>query len=160
MTTLPPGTSTLLPTAAFFTGGALVTACFSASLYLLTHGVTFSHVLLISMIVPSLTWLVHLSASWVFLPVEARLRYWRILGIACWVGSVALLPAAFVNLALAHPPGWLSTANVLLSVLVMAAVLFRLSAALGRHWLWPTTWCITIAANMALFVWISTSWWR
>lgn len=160
MTTLNPRTSNLLPTAALFIVGALVTACFSASLYRLTRGVTFSHVLLIGMIVPSFTWLVHLSASWVILPVEASLGYWLILSTVCLIGSAALLPAAIVNVAFAHPPGWLSAVNVLLSVVMMAVVLFCLSASQGHHWLWPASWCLTIAANMTLFVWISSSWWQ
>jgi len=160
VTALPARVESLLPTAALFFAGGLVTAFFSASLYVLTRGVTFSHVLLIGMIVPSLTWLVHLSASWVLLPAESRLRYWRILGIVCLIGSIDLLPAAVANTVFANPPGWLSAVNVLLSVIVMAAVLFRLSVADGFHWLWPTSWGLTIAANMALFVWVSSSWWR
>lgn len=148
-----------LPTSALFIGGALITSIFSGSLANLTTKASFSEVLLNGMVVPSFTWLVQLGASWIGLHGLSRQEYWRDLGWICLIGSVALLPAALVNLALLHPPLWISAANVLLSVAIMAATLFRFSVAKRCALGWPISWCLTIAANMALFAWVSSGWW-
>jgi hypothetical protein len=85
--------------------------------------------------------------------------YWGDLGRICLIGSVALLPAAIDNLCLPRAPLWLSAANVLVSIAVMGADLFRRSAqhAIGQGW--PLFWCLTITVNMMLFLWASWAWW-
>lgn len=149
----------ILPTVVLFAGGAVVTSIFSGSLVNLTTKASLSEVLLTGMVVPSFTWLVQLGASWIGLTGSSRQAYWRDLGWICLIGSVALLPAALANLVLHHPPLWVSAANVLLSVAIMAVILFRLSVAKRRALGWPISWCLTIAANMALFAWFSSGWW-
>ena len=148
----------LLPTAALFAGGALVTALFSGSLAKLTARASFSEVLLVGMVVPSFTW-VQLGASWFALANAARRSYWRDLGLVCLVGSAALLPATIANVVMASPPRWFSAANVLLSVAIMASLLVQLSMAKGRSLWWPASWCATITVNMLLFLWASSGWW-
>lgn len=157
-TDVPSGYSYSI-TAAWFAAGAIVTAVFSGSLAALTSNVGFLEVLAIGMIVPSFTWVVQLIASFILLNAAARRLYHGDLGRVCLVGSVALIPAALVNLCLAHAPPWLSAANVLISVVCMAADLFRRSAAHGISSWWPASWCVTIAINMALFLWMSRNWW-
>jgi hypothetical protein len=111
------------------------------------------------MIVPCFTWVVQLGASGLALPAGKRRLYWGDLGRICLLGSIALLPAALANLFLPHAPPWLSAANVLVSVALMGAALFRLSAGHAISAWWPLSWCLTIAVNMMLFVWSSWRWW-
>lgn len=146
-------------TAGWFTAGAVVTAIFSGSLAPAAVHATLAEVLLVGMVVPSFTWVVQLTASAVALTPERRRLYWGDLGRICLLGSVALLPAAIVNLAFQPAPLWISAANVLASVALMAAALFRLSARHGRSPAWPISWCLTITVNMCLFVWSSWKWW-
>jgi len=154
-----PAGDGLLATAGWFVGGAVVTAPFSASLALLAKHADWREVLTVGMIVPSFTWLVQLTASAVGLPARERRLYWGELGRVCFWGSVALLPAAGLNVALAAPPGWVSAANVLASVTLMAAMLLRRCRPHGIHPLWPASWVATITVNMAIFLYASRNWW-
>lgn len=147
------------PTTLWFAGGGLVTAFFSASLYRHATQASFGEVLLTGMIVPSFTWVVQLSSSWLLLRPATRSFYWNDLGHVCFWGSVALLPAAVIN-ALDLPFGLLGSAlNVLVSVVLMGWLLLRRTQAHSIHWLWPVGWCCTIALNMAIFVTVSRHWW-
>jgi hypothetical protein len=149
----------MLKTAAYFLAGALVTSAFSASLYMLTANTSWIEVLVVGMVVPSFTWVVQLIASTCWLPTAARERYHNALARVCLLGSVALLPAAVANVALAHPSLWLSAVNVLFSVAAMAVDLFRRSRHDQLSVAWPVSFCLTIVLNMALFVWSSYAWW-
>jgi hypothetical protein len=154
----PPGYS-MLATAAWFAAGGAVTAVFSGSLAALTSNAGLVEVLTVGMFVPCFTWIVQLGASAFALPPSQRRLYWGDLGRICLLGSVALLPAAIANLCQSRAPLWLSAANVLASVALMGADLFRRSA---RHKIapgWPLSWCLTITVNMMLFVWSSRNWW-
>jgi len=142
-----------------FVGGGVVTAAFSASLVHLTTKANLMEVLSIGMIVPSFTWLVQLSASGLCLRGNARRAYWLDLGWICLIGSFALLPAAIFNFVVANPPWWPSAANVIISVALMSAELFRRSIRNGRSMGWPISWTLTIILNMTLFVMFSRSWW-
>ena len=149
----------LISTAARFAAGGAVTAIFSGSLARLALHASLPEVLAVGMIVPCFTWVVQLGASALLLPPLQRRLYWGDLGRICLIGSLALLPAAIANLCLPSAPLWLSAANVLTSVAIMAGDLFRRSA---RHKIgagWPLFWCLTITANMMLFLWISRAWW-
>ena len=145
--------------AGWFLAGGAVTAVFSGSLAALTARASLAEVLLVGMLVPCFTWVVQLGASTVALPAGTRRLYWGDLGRVCLLGSVALLPAGLANLALPHVPPWVSAANVLASVALMAAALFRLSARHGIAPGWPISWCLTITVNMMLFLWSSRAWW-
>ena len=146
-------------TAIYFILGGAVTAIFSGSLVRLAHAASPGEVLVVGMIVPSFTWLVHLLASARLLPVDLRRCYWGDLARVCLIGSIALLPAAAFNFLAVAPALWPSVANVLASVVVMAVCLFALSAAHNISSKWPASWCLTIACNMALFATVSRSWW-
>ncbi len=157
--TVPAGYS-YAATAAWFLAGAVVTAVFSGSLATLAVNASLAEVLWVGMLVPSFTWVVQLSASGLAFPADRRRIYWGDLGRICLIGSFALLPAAVANFCLPGPPLWLSAANVLASVALMAATLFRLSARHGIAIRWPISWCLTITVNMMLFVWSSLDWWQ
>ena len=154
----PPGYGYSV-TAFMFSMGALVTAIFSGSLAILAVNAELPEVLAVGMIVPSFTWVVQMAASGLCLDPHFRQVYWGDLARICLLGSVALIPAAAANMLMPNPPLWPSAANVLVSVAVMAIVLFRRSAAHGISLVWPVSWCLTIALNMALFVWTSRGWW-
>jgi hypothetical protein len=102
---------------------------------------------------------VQLTASGIGLSASQRRLYWADLGRVCLLGSVALLPAAAVNLCVPDAPRWLSAANVVVSVAVMAAALFVMASRHGIALGWPVSWCLTIATNMMLFLWASWPWW-
>ena len=146
-------------TAGWFGAGAMVTAVFSGSLAALARNADLAEVLMVGMIVPSFTWVVQMTASGIGLPSALRRLYWGDLGRVCLLGSIALLPAAIVNLCLPQAPLWLSAGNVLTSVALMAVELFRRSARQGIAPGWPVSWCLTITVNMALFVLASWGWW-
>jgi hypothetical protein len=146
-------------TAVWFLAGGIVTAVFSASLFVLARDVSFREVLFVGMIVPCFTWVVQLSAAWLGMPPEKRRIYWGDLGRICLIGSVALLPAGIVNLVLPDVSWWVSAANVLASVALMGMVLFCFSAKHGIAFGWPLSWCVTISVNMGLFLWFSSDWW-
>ena len=146
-------------TAAWFIAGGVVTAIFSGSLAFLTTNADLTEVLATGMIVPSFTWVVQLSAAAIGLPSLRRRMYCGDLGRICLIGSIALLPAAAINLCLPNVSPWWSAANVLASVVLMGAVLFRLSAKHNIAPTWPLSWCLTITFNMALFLWCSWHWW-
>jgi hypothetical protein len=154
----PPGTS-YPATAALFVAGGLVTAVFSGSLYAIAQGVSLIEVLAVGIVVPSFTWLAQLAASSVWLDPQSRRLYARDLAWVCLLGSVALLPSAFANLLLPTAPLSFSVVNVVVSVLLMAALLFLRTVRHGLRPIWPVSWCIFIAMNMSLFAWVSRHWW-
>ena len=149
----------ILATTAWFAAGAAVTAVFSGSLAALASNAGLVKVLTVGMLVPCFTWIIQLGASALALPPSLGRLYWGDLGRICLLGSVALLPAAIANLCLPRAPLWLSAANVLASVTLMGADLFRRSARHGIAAGWPLSWCLTITVNMILFVWSSKNWW-
>jgi len=149
----------MLFTFIWFALGGMITSIFSGSLFLLSRDVSFAEVLTVGMIVPCFTWFVHLSASFLYLPPGERDFYWRELGWICFWGSVALLPAAAINLIANNPSGWWSVANVLASVALMAVILSRDCAAHGLSREWPVSWVLTISLNMAIFALSSRHWW-
>ncbi|WP_020471437.1 hypothetical protein [Zavarzinella formosa] len=151
--------SSYLTTAIWFAAGGAVTAIFSGSLAKLTTTAELPEVLMVGMVVPSFTWVVQMGASWALMSPDRRRLYWGDLGRICLWGSVALLPAAVINLFLSNAPRWLSAANVLASVAIMGADLFRRSARHQTPWWWPLSWCCTITVNMMLFLMASWSWW-
>ena len=155
---IPPGFS-YPATAILFILGGLVTAVFSGSLVMLARHADLREVLAVGMIVPSFTWVVQMSASGALMNSLSRRLYWGDLGRICLLGSLALLPAALANLTLPDPRLWLSAANVLASVALMAADLFRRTARHGIITWWPISWCLTITVNMTLFVLSSWRWW-
>src|SRR6478609_3344715 len=108
-----PAEYSLPATAAWFAAGAIVTAVFSGSLAALAKNATLTEVLVTGMIVPSFTWVVQLSASAAGMRSARRRIYWGDLGRVCLVGSVALLPAAVLNLCRTQTPLSWSAANVL-----------------------------------------------
>lgn len=146
-------------TAVYFLLGGLVTSPFSGSLDVPAVHADLPWVLAVGMIVPCFTWVVQVSASGLLMPEPTRRRYWGDLGRICLLGSFALLPAAAYNLLVPTPSWWVSAGNVLLSVFVMAADLFRRSAQHGLSMLWPISWFLTISVNMTLFYLSSRSWW-
>ena len=154
-----PPVYSLPATAVWFAAGAAVTTVFSGSLAALASNAGLVEVLSVGMLVPCFTWVVQLGVSALLLPVSLRQLYWGDLGRICLLGSVALLPAAIVNLCLPWAPLWLSAVNVLASVALMGADLFRRSARHGIAPGWPLSWCFTITVNMMLFVWSSRNWW-
>jgi hypothetical protein len=145
--------------AAWFIAGGLVTAVFSASFVRLTTKSGIAEVLVVGMLVPSFTWVVQLGLATIGLAGEARRVYVGALARVCLLGSFALLPAAIVNWCAANPPGWISVANVLVSVALMGGELFRRLARSGLSSAWPTSWCLTISLNMAIFLFASRAWW-
>ena len=155
---IPPGYSYSM-TAAWFLAGGFVTAAFSGSLAVLAVNVRWTEVLAVGMIVPCFTWVVQGGASMLLLPRVPRQIYHGDLGRICLWGSVALLPGALLNFALPQPPLWLSAANVLASVTLMAVDLFRRCAAHRLPWWWPASWLVTICVNMTLFYLASRHWW-
>lgn len=153
-----PAGYSYLATILRFLGGAVITALFSGSLAVLAHDIDPVEVLIVGMIVPSFTWVVQFSASMIGLSAAQRRLYWGGLGRVCLIGSVALLPAGFLNLCLPQPVVWFSALNVLMSVAVMGVILFRLCRREGIAWGCPTSWCFTICFNMGLFLWCSWHW--
>ena len=148
-----------LATAIWFLAGGMVTAPFSGSLVMMAKNASFAEVLTVGMIVPSFTWVVQMSAAALLMQAEQRKIYLGDLGRICVLGSFALWPAAIYNLIVAQPLLWLSAANVLASVAVMAIALFRYSAIHNRSNWWPFSWCVTITVNMCLFLLSSWKWW-
>jgi hypothetical protein len=120
---------------------------------------SFREVLTAGIVIPSFTWLVHLTAAGVELTGEVRWNYWLALSHACFWGSLALLPAALVNMLLPHPRLWFSAANVIASVAMMTVFLIRETAKSQISPRWPVSWCATILANVAIFTWWSWHWW-
>jgi hypothetical protein len=68
------------------------------------------------------------------------------------IGSIALLPAAFYNLLTVQPWVWLSIANVLASVVLMAIALHLLLRRDGFRWQWTLSWVVLIIINMSLYL--------
>ena len=146
-------------TAGWFIAGAIVTAPFSGSLAMLAQNAELGEVLFVGMLVPSFTWVVQLTASAIGLSSKLRRVYWGELGRVCLLGSVALLPAAIINLCFSQTPLWVSGVNVLTSVAIMGATLYRRTTRLGITPGWAISWVFTITVNMDLFMWASRRWW-
>lgn len=144
---------TLRTIALLFASSFLVTAVFSASLKTFFAAESWTEVLVKGLVIPCFTWTVQLVLSALYLNAERRIVYWTQLGVVCLVGSLALLPAAFVNFAHASPPPSLSALNVLLSVVVMATCLHRRLRARGFAPRWTVGWVVLICINMSLYLW-------
>ena len=135
-----------------FIGSFLVTAVFSASLKVFFQEISWRAVLIKGVLIPCLTWTVQLLLSAVFLKTQDRLIYWNRLAWVCLIGSIALLPAAFYNLSSPAPWVWISIANVLASVVLMAVTLHFLLRRAGFRWLWTLSWVVLIVINMSLYL--------
>jgi hypothetical protein len=93
-----------------------------------------------------------LLLSVIYLRGARRVVYWEQLGVVCLVGSAALLPAALYNFAAAAPHPAASAANVLASVVLMAALFY---ARVRRHGFgahWAASWVALICVNMSLYL--------
>jgi len=135
-----------------FIGSFLVTAVFSASLKVFFEAVSWREVLIKGLLIPCFTWTVQLLLSAVFLDKTSRLRYWNRLGWVCLIGSIALLPAAFYNFLTVRPSAWISIADVLASVVLMAVTLHLLLRRDGFRWQWTLSWVVLIVINMTLYL--------
>lgn len=135
-----------------FIASFLVTAVFSASLKVFFQAVSWREVLIKGLVIPCFTWTVQLLLSAVFLDGKSRLRYWNRLGWVCLIGSVALLPAAYYNFRTPQPWVWVSIANVLASVVLMAITLHLLLRRDGFRWQWTLSWAVLIVINMTLYL--------
>ncbi|HKS11236.1 MAG TPA: hypothetical protein VJS13_16915 [Pyrinomonadaceae bacterium] len=135
-----------------FLGSFLVTAVFSASLKVFFQTVSWREVLTKGLLIPCFTWTIQLLLSAAFLDGRSRLIYWNRLGWVCLIGSIALLPAAFYNLLTVQPSVWLSIANVLASVVLMAITLHVLLRRDGFRWQWTFSWVVLIVVNMSLYL--------
>jgi hypothetical protein len=154
-----PAETRFATTAMFFIAGAVVTSLFSGSLAVLAKNASIREVLSVGMVVPSFTWVVQLTASFALMKSAECSLYWAELSWVCLLGSIALLPAAILNFCLSEPRLWLSAANVLISVAIMGATLYRRTTRQGISPAWPVSWVFTIAFNMTMFVWVSRAWW-
>ena len=135
-----------------FIGSFLVTAVFSASLKVFFQSVSWREVLTNGLLIPCFTWTIQLLLSAVFLDRKSRLRYWNRLGWVCLIGSLALLPAAFYNFLTMKPWVWISIANVLASVVLMAITLHVLLRRDGFRRAWTLSWVVLIVINMTLYL--------
>ena len=135
-----------------FIGSFLVTAVFSASLKVFFQAVSWREVLIKGLLIPCFTWTIQLLLSAALLDGRSRLRYWNRLGWVCLIGSIALLPAAFYNFLTPQPSVWISVANVLLSVVLMAITLHTLLRRDGFRWQWTLSWVVLIVINMSLYL--------
>ena len=143
----------------FTVGGGIVTAPFSASIMRFMANDTRPQALAKGLVIPVFTWAIQLLiALWLYRGVR-RYEYAIQLGIVCTIGSVALWPAAAVNLLVANAAPWISAANVYLSVWIMGAELYRRTRILGLpSWLAPV-FLVTIHVNMAIFATsVMTTW--
>ena len=130
----------------------LVTAVFSASLKTFFTAESWALNLSKGLLIPCFTWTVQLILSAILLRNEKRIVYWTELGVACLVGSVALLPAAFYNFIVASPLPIVSVINVLLSVVVMCLTLYFRLKTNRFNPLWAFSWTVTIIINMSLYL--------
>jgi len=129
----------------------LVTAVFSVSLRTFFAADAMTRDLSKGLIIPFFTWTVQLILSAFLLRGEERIFYWTQLGIICLVGSIALLPAAFYNFAVADPSPVVSIASVLLCVALMCVTLYFRLKPRGYSLLWTLGWTATIIVNMSLY---------
>lgn len=135
-----------------FIASFLVTAVFSASLKVFFLTVSWREVLIKGLLIPCFTWTAQLLLSAAFLDGKSRLTYWNRLGWVCLIGSIALLPAAVYNFQTAQPWAWISIANVLASVVLMAITLHLLLRRDGFRWQWTLSWVVLIVINMSLYL--------
>lgn len=129
----------------------LVTAVFSVSLKTFFDSDAMTRDLSKGLIIPFFTWTVQLLLSAFLLRGDERLFYWTQLGVICLIGSVALLPAAFYNFAVAEPLPVVSIASVLLCVAIMCVTLYFRLKPRGYNILWTIGWTATIIVNMSLY---------
>ena len=135
-----------------FIGSFFVTAVFSTSLKVFFQALSWREVLTKGLLIPCFTWMIQLLLSAAFLGGQSRLRYWNRLGWVCLIGSIALLPAALYNFLTMNPWVWMSIANVLASVVLMAITLHVLLRGGGFRWLWTLSWVVLIVINMSLYL--------
>lgn len=129
----------------------LVTAVFSVSLKSFFTPEAMTRDLSKGLIIPFFTWTVQLILSAFLLRDEERLFYWTQLGVICLIGSIALLPAAFYNLAVENPLPAVSIASVLLCVAIMCITLYFRLKPRGYSLLWTIGWTLIIIINMSLY---------
>ena len=129
----------------------LVTAVFSVSIKTFFGAESWTLNLSKGLLIPCFTWTVQLILSALLLSGEERLFYWTQLGIICLVGSIALLPAAFYNFAVAAPSPYVSIISVLLCVAIMCVTLYFRLKPRGYNPLWTIGWTATIIVNMSLY---------
>lgn len=129
----------------------LVTAVFSVSLKTFFAGESLTLDLSKGLLIPFFTWIVQLALSAILLGGEERIFYWTQLGVICLVGSIALLPAALYNFAVAAPNPSVSIASVLLCVLIMCVTLYFLLKPHAFSPLWTLSWTATIIVNMTIY---------
>jgi hypothetical protein len=130
----------------------VVTAAFSASLKVFFRGESWGVVLAKGLLIPCFTWAAQLALSAICLAGARRLVYWEQLGVVCLAGSAALLPAAAYNFAAPSPRPALSALNVLASVVLMGALLYRRLRPRGFRARWAASWVALICVNMALYL--------
>lgn len=138
--------------AVLFALSFLVTAIFSASLKVFFAADSWAETLAKGLGIPCFTWAVQLALSFAYLRGARRMIYWEQLGVVCLVGSAALLPAALYNFAAAAPRPEASAANVLASVVLMAALLFGRVRRHGFAAGWAASWIALICVNMSLYL--------
>ncbi len=149
---LPLANPSLTSISVLFAFSFFVTAFFSASLKVFFPGASWRVLLGKGLLIPCFTWTVQLLLSVICLRGGRRRLYWQQLGGVCLAGSAALLPAALYNTVSVQPSPVVSAVNVLLSVLVMAALHYR---QLRRHQFktyWAVVWVALIVVNMSLYV--------
>lgn len=129
----------------------LVTAVFSFSIKTFFAAESWTLNLSKGLLIPCFTWTVQLVLSAFLLRGAERIFYWTQLGIICLVGSIALLPAAFYNFAVAVPSPYFSIFSVLLCVAIMCVTLYFLLKPHRYNFLWTLGWTATIIVNMSLY---------
>jgi hypothetical protein len=144
--------SPFLKIGALFILSFLVTAIFSASLKNFFTTESWALNLSKGLLIPCFTWTVQIILSGLLLYYERRIIYWTQLGIACLVGSFALLPAAFYNFMAVNPSPLISVINVLISVFVMCLTLYFGLKSRRFNPLWTVSWAVTIIINMSLYL--------
>lgn len=142
----------LIKIAALFALSFVVTAAFSASLKVFFGGESWAVVLAKGLLIPCFTWAAQLLLSAIYLRGPRRLVYWEQLGFVCLAGSAALLPAAAYNCAADSPLPAVSALNVLASVALMGALLYRRLRPRGFAARWAAGWVALICVNMALYL--------
>lgn len=129
----------------------LVTSVFSVSIKTFFPSESWMLNLSKGLLIPCFTWTVQLFLSALLLRGTERLFYWTQLGVICLVGSVALLPAGFYNLAVSAPSPYISIISVLICVAIMCVTLYFLLKPRGYNLLWTIGWTATIIVNMSLY---------
>ncbi|MCA1616039.1 MAG: hypothetical protein LC800_18450 [Acidobacteria bacterium] len=143
---------TLARIALLFALSFLVTAIFSVSLKTFFAANSWGEVLAKGLLIPCFTWAAQLLLSVAYLGGRRRMIYWEQLGVVCLAGSAALMPAAVYNFAAGSPRPGVSAANVLASVVLMAAMFYGRVRSRGFGARWAASWIALICVNMSLYL--------